>query len=686
MRADLAFERRGIIFIVSGPSGAGKSTLVGAVQADLPGLTLSISCTTRRPRGDEVHGRDYLFVDTAEFSRRRDAGEFAEWAEVHGALYGTARAPLEDAVTHGRDILLDVDVQGARQLKEIYGDAAVAVMVLPPSWAELERRLRERRTEDDATVLRRLTRAREEAEAIRRYDYWIFTPVPPQRPPRPNRSAPPRARPPPPPEGAPWPPPPPPFPPPPRPVPPPFGGGPRATPPRPPPKGRGQPRAPPPHVCTAPTTSPPRCTSGQKRKSGEPYLIHPARGRRDHRRPPARRPEHRDRPACTTRSRTRSTTLEQVERDLRRRDRGAGRRRHQDQPDQLHQPRGEAGGELPQDDHRDGARHPRHPHQARRPHPQHAHARPPAARAPGRHRAGDARHLRAARAPPRHLLDQERARGQLAALPAPRGLLPAEAQRREEEGGARALHQGGDQRPHEEARGGRHRGEVTGRPKHFYSIYQKMQSQNLLYDQIYDLVAFRVIVDTVRECYEALGVVHAELEADARPLQGLHRAAEGEHVPVAAHDRDRPRTASAWRCRSARTRCTGSPRPASPRTGGTRGRPRPAVPRRSQRFAWLRQLLEWQQHLEDPQEFMRSVKEDLFSDEVFVFTPKGDVFSFPEGATRHRLRLPRPLRGRRALRGRARQRQARAACATSCAAATPSRSSPRRTRRRARTG
>ena len=173
MRAGLAFERRGIIFIVSGPSGAGKSTLVAAILAKLPGITLSVSCTTRLPRADERNGRDYHFVSPADFTARRDAGEFAEWAEVHGALYGTARAPLEDAVSHGEDILLDVDVQGARQLKAIYGDAAVAVMVLPPSWDELETRLRARRTEDEATLARRLTRAREEANEVRKYDYRI---------------------------------------------------------------------------------------------------------------------------------------------------------------------------------------------------------------------------------------------------------------------------------------------------------------------------------------------------------------------------------------------------------------------------------------------------------------------------------------------------------------------------------
>jgi guanylate kinase len=173
MDADFTFERHGIIFIVSGPSGAGKSTLVSALLARVPDLTPSISCTTRAPRHGEQHGREYLFVDAAEFARRRDAHEFAEWAEVHGALYGTARAPLDDAIADGRDLLLDIDVQGARHLKRSYREAAVAVMVFPPSWEDLERRLRARRTEDEATVLRRLTRAREEARALLDYDYWI---------------------------------------------------------------------------------------------------------------------------------------------------------------------------------------------------------------------------------------------------------------------------------------------------------------------------------------------------------------------------------------------------------------------------------------------------------------------------------------------------------------------------------
>ncbi len=173
--------------------------------------------------------------------------------------------------------------------------------------------------------------------------------------------------------------------------------------------------------------------------------------------------------------------------------------------------------------------------------------------------------------------------------------------------------------------------EITGRPKHFYSIYQKMQSQNLLYDQIYDLVAFRVVVGTVRECYAALGVIHAEWKPiaarfkdyialpKANMYQSLHTTVigpYGERMEVQIRTNEMHRVAEAgiaahWRYK-----------------GGQR-----VAAQDAQRFTWLRQLLEWQQHTQDPQEFLRSVKEDLFSDEVFVFTPQGDVLSFPEGAT-----------------------------------------------------
>jgi guanosine-3',5'-bis(diphosphate) 3'-pyrophosphohydrolase len=173
--------------------------------------------------------------------------------------------------------------------------------------------------------------------------------------------------------------------------------------------------------------------------------------------------------------------------------------------------------------------------------------------------------------------------------------------------------------------------EVTGRPKHFYSIYQKMQAQNLLYDQIHDLVAFRIIVDSARECYEALGVVHAHWKPvpgrfkdyialpKANMYQSLHTTVigpYGERMEVQIRTHAMHRVAEAgiaahWRYK-----------------GGQR-----VAAEDAQRFTWLRQLLEWQQHVQDPQEFLRSVKEDLFGDEVYVFTPKGDLLNFPDGST-----------------------------------------------------
>jgi GTP pyrophosphokinase len=173
--------------------------------------------------------------------------------------------------------------------------------------------------------------------------------------------------------------------------------------------------------------------------------------------------------------------------------------------------------------------------------------------------------------------------------------------------------------------------EVSGRPKHFYSIYQKMQAQNLLLDQIHDLVAFRVIVDAVSECYEALGVVHANWKPvpgrfkdyialpKANGYQSLHTTVigpYGERIEIQIRTREMHRVAEYGVAAHWRYKQPGS-------AGADDG----------QRFGWLRQMLEWQQHLEDPQEFLRSVKEDLFTEDVYVFTPKGDLLSFPVGAT-----------------------------------------------------
>jgi guanylate kinase len=165
--------RRGIIFIVSAPSGAGKTTISRAAVREIDGLTPSVSLTTRRPRTAEVEGIDYQFVSEEDFQRRVDAGQLAEWARVFNACYGTPRQPLDDAIREGRDMLLDIDVQGARGLTARYPDDAVTIFVLPPSFEELEGRLRRRGTENEQAIAGRLKRAREEFRAYPEYDYLI---------------------------------------------------------------------------------------------------------------------------------------------------------------------------------------------------------------------------------------------------------------------------------------------------------------------------------------------------------------------------------------------------------------------------------------------------------------------------------------------------------------------------------
>lgn len=171
-----AGARRGILFVVSAPSGAGKTTLVKAALDADPELSLSVSCTTRTPRAGEQDGRDYFFVDQAEFAHRRDAGDFVEWAQVFEHFYATPRGPLDAAIAAGRDVLLDVDIQGARAISKTYPADAVGIFVVPPSFAVLEQRLRARGTDSDAQIKRRLDRVREEIAAGRDtnvYDYLI---------------------------------------------------------------------------------------------------------------------------------------------------------------------------------------------------------------------------------------------------------------------------------------------------------------------------------------------------------------------------------------------------------------------------------------------------------------------------------------------------------------------------------
>ena len=164
--------RQGIALVLSAPSGAGKTTLVRRLRAEFPGIGYSVSCTTRAPREGEVGGRDYNFLSRRDFEQRRDAGEFAEWAEVHGNLYGTPLAPVEAMLAEGRDALFDIDVQGAAQLK-LNLEAATFVFILPPSMEELERRLRLRGQDDEADIERRLANARRELREAAWYDALV---------------------------------------------------------------------------------------------------------------------------------------------------------------------------------------------------------------------------------------------------------------------------------------------------------------------------------------------------------------------------------------------------------------------------------------------------------------------------------------------------------------------------------
>jgi guanylate kinase len=171
--ADLP-SRRGIVYILSAPSGAGKTTIWRAALNRMPEIEFSVSLTTRKPRGSEVNGTDYHFVSEDEFIRRRDGGELAEWSQHFNASYGTPKAPLDRAIGSGRDILLDIEIRGAGQIRTSYPSDSVAVFVLPPTLEDLVERLRKRGAESEAEIQRRLNRAREEIAALPQYDYLII--------------------------------------------------------------------------------------------------------------------------------------------------------------------------------------------------------------------------------------------------------------------------------------------------------------------------------------------------------------------------------------------------------------------------------------------------------------------------------------------------------------------------------
>jgi len=160
-RGGARLGRRGTLFVVSAPSGAGKTTLCREARLVIPDLAYSVSATTRAPRPGEVNGVDFRFISEREFRSMLERNELAEWATVHGNLYGTPSKPLEAALATGKDVLLDIDTQGAAQLRQRYREA-VLIFIVAPSMAELEQRLRERGADAERDIARRLARAREE--------------------------------------------------------------------------------------------------------------------------------------------------------------------------------------------------------------------------------------------------------------------------------------------------------------------------------------------------------------------------------------------------------------------------------------------------------------------------------------------------------------------------------------------
>lgn len=165
-------QRRGILFIISAPSGTGKTTLCKQLTASIPGLWHSVSYTTRTPRPGEEHGREYFFIEEKRFQEMIDRHEFVEWAQVYGHLYGTPRKSLAEKIEQGIDVLLEIDVQGALQVKKKFDDA-VLVFILPPSMTVLRTRLQTRASDSPEEIQRRLHKVKEEVWNYREYTYIV---------------------------------------------------------------------------------------------------------------------------------------------------------------------------------------------------------------------------------------------------------------------------------------------------------------------------------------------------------------------------------------------------------------------------------------------------------------------------------------------------------------------------------
>jgi len=170
--AEAHTRRKGLLFVLSGPSGSGKDAVLESFLGSCPGVVKCVTATTRSPRENEEPGRDYFFLSVDEFRRGIDAGEFLEYANVHGNLYGTPRKWVEDSLATGTDVILKIDVQGGLAVKKLM-PSAIAVFLAPPTFEELESRLRNRLTETEDEIAKRLSDARGEIERIPDYDYLI---------------------------------------------------------------------------------------------------------------------------------------------------------------------------------------------------------------------------------------------------------------------------------------------------------------------------------------------------------------------------------------------------------------------------------------------------------------------------------------------------------------------------------
>ncbi len=164
---------RGRLIVFTGPSGVGKGTLLRSLLTNHPELYLSVSATTREPRPDEIDGKHYYFVTRQEFEQMVAAGQLLEWAEFAGNYYGTPRLPVEQQTRHGKSMILEIELEGARQVRQSFPDA-LRIFILPPSFEELERRIRNRSQDSEAAIARRLERARTEIAAAAEFDIQII--------------------------------------------------------------------------------------------------------------------------------------------------------------------------------------------------------------------------------------------------------------------------------------------------------------------------------------------------------------------------------------------------------------------------------------------------------------------------------------------------------------------------------